>query len=73
MTTKHINTEKVKLSDDQETSETLIHTNYAMDKVQLQNQLQPKTTNYSNKMTCVKNSMCIAHDYVSKLNSTNPS
>ena len=25
------------------------------------------------RLTCVKNSMYIAHDYVSKLNSTNPS
>ena len=30
-------------------------------------------TNYSNKLTCVKNGMCIAHDYSSKLNLTNPS
>ena len=43
-----------------------------MDNVQLQTQLQPKATNYSNKLTCVKNGRCIAHEYLSKLNLTNP-
>ena len=38
----------------------------------LQNQLQTKAKNCSNKLTCVKNGMCIAHDYLSKLNPTNP-
>ena len=46
---------------------------YYMDKIQLQNHLQPKATNCSNKLTCVKNGMYIAHDYLSKLNPTNPS
>ena len=35
--------------------------------------LEPKATNCSNKLTCVKNGMCIAHDYLTKLNPTNPS
>ena len=46
---------------------------YFKDKVQLQNHLQSKATNCSNKLTCVKNGMCIAHDYLSKLNPTDPS
>ena len=34
---------------------------FLKDKVYLQNQLQPKATNYFNKLTCVKNGMYIAH------------
>ena len=49
------------------------HSNMNKDKIQLQNHLQLKATNCSNKLTCVKNDMCIAHDYLSKLNPIIPS